>query len=86
MNNHTQYKIDKDIPYHNHLSPRGVEYKYPFHLMKIGDSFRSKTGKNEHARVRQAMAAHSKRNPKETWKSHKEQVGKHHFVRVHRLK
>ena len=61
MNNNTQYKIDNDIPYHNHTTPKG-EYKYPFHLMKTGDSFRSKTGKDEHARVRQAMSARKKRH------------------------
>ncbi len=84
--NTTDYKIESGIPFKPLINGRHSDYKYPFHLMKKGDSFRSKTGKNEHARVRQAMAAHSKRNPKEIWKSHKEQVGKHHFVRVHRLK
>ena len=86
MNNNTQYKIDNDIPYHNHTTPRGSDYKYPFHLMKTGDSFRSKTGKDEHARVRQAMAARKKRYTKESWVSSKETVGKHTFIRVWRMK
>ena len=54
--------------------------------MKTGDSFRSKTGKDEHARVRQAMAARKKRHTKESWVSSKETVGKHTFIRVWRMK
>ena len=85
-NNTTKYKIDTNIPYHNFTSPRGSEYKYPFHLMKTGDSFRSKTGKDEHARVRQAMSARKRNHTNESWVSSKETVGKHTFVRVWRVK
>jgi len=86
IKNTTDYKIESGIKYTPFTGKSHGEYKYPFHLMYPGDSFRSKTGKQEHARVRQAMAAHNKRFPAQIWRSNTEKVAKHHYIRVHRLK